>query len=167
MSGAYRIINRHQGDIRVLSSEVGKGTTFEIVFPFVKQEVAQPMVINQSKSNDSLNVLWVDDDMIITKLVDTLVKSIGHKITVANSGKMGLKHLESNPCDIVFTDLGMPEMNGWELIDAIRKKFGDAIKIIVVTGWEVEESVKKEKGIDIVLQKPFSLEMLKKVFSNI
>tara|TARA_B110000902_G_scaffold102126_1_gene120758 strand:- start:2986 stop:5322 length:2337 start_codon:yes stop_codon:yes gene_type:complete len=167
MSGAYRIINRHQGDIRVLSSEVGKGTTFEIVFPFVKQEVAQPMVIDQSKSNDSLNVLWVDDDMIITKLVDTLVKSIGHKITVANSGKMGLTHLENNPCDIVFTDLGMPEMNGWELIDAIRKKFGDAIKIIVVTGWEVEESVKKEKGIDIVLQKPFSLEMLKKAFSNI
>lgn len=166
MSGAYRIIKSHQGNIKVLFSEVGKGTTFEIVFPFTKQEVVQSEIIDQSKSSDSLNVLWVDDDLIITKLVDKLVKSIGHKITVVNSGKMGLMHLENNPCDIIFTDIGMPEMNGWELIDAIRKKFGDTIKIIVVTGWEVEESVKKEKGIDIVLQKPFSLEVLQKAFSK-
>ena len=167
MSGAYRIINSHQGDIKVLSSEVGKGTTFEIVFPIIEQEEKQPVLIDQKRNNDFFNVLWVDDDLIITKLADALVKSIGHKSTVVNSGKKALAHLENNPCDVVFTDIGMPEMNGWELIDVIRSKFGDTIKIIVVTGWEVEEHVKKEKEIAIVLQKPFSLEALKKAFLSV
>jgi CheY-like chemotaxis protein len=89
-----------------------------------------------------------------------MVGLMGHKCTIANSGKKALKHLNENTYDIVFTDIGMPEMNGWELIKAIRKDFGNTMKIVTVTGWNIDEKAKEKHIIDFVLQKPFTLERL-------
>ena len=61
----------------------------------------------------------------------------------------------------------MPEMNGWELAKAIRDKFGNNKKIVIVSGWAVEETTKKEHGIDFVLQKPFTLKDLENIFLNV
>ncbi len=61
----------------------------------------------------------------------------------------------------------MPEMNGWQLADAIRKSFGNNIKIVVVTGWYVDEKTKNEHHVDFVLQKPFSMEALEKTLRTI
>jgi len=83
------------------------------------------------------------------------------------NGKKALEYLSNNICDVVFTDIGMPKMNGWELADAIRNKFGNKIKIVAVTGWTIEEKLKEEHGIDFVLQKPFELEEFKRVFLTI
>ena len=58
----------------------------------------------------------------------------------------------------------MPEMNGWELAAAIRNKFGNKIKIALVSGWDVEEKDKQEYGIDFVVQKPFTMKELQKIF---
>ncbi|MFT6921227.1 MAG: PAS domain S-box-containing protein [Crocinitomicaceae bacterium] len=164
MSGVYSIVKKYRGDIVVKRSELAKGTTIEIVFPIKPQDEIVVVSKNEPKGKDSLSVLWVDDDFIITESVRTIVELIGHKCTVVNSGKDALEHLNNNTCDIVFTDIGMPLMNGWELADAIRNKFGSKIKIAVVTGWEIEEKVKEENGIDFVLQKPFVMEELKKIF---
>ncbi|MGK0428300.1 MAG: CheY-like chemotaxis protein [Ulvibacter sp.] len=89
---------------------------------------------------------------------------MGHKCTTVNSGEKALEFLNNSPCDIVFTDIGMPKMNGWELSDSIRDRYGDDIKIIAVTGWNIEESLREKHGIDLVVQKPFSLKELEKAF---
>jgi CheY-like chemotaxis protein len=116
------------------------------------------------KDNDSLNVLWVDDDFIIAESSRILVECLGHKCTLVMSGKEALEHIKNNACDVIFTDIGMPEMNGWELAEAIRNNFGNDIKIIAVTGWDIEEKIKEQQSINFVLQKPFTLELLKKTF---
>lgn len=122
---------------------------------------------DEAKGKKSLSVLWVDDSSIITKTASMMVEFIGHKCTTVNNGKNALEHLNNNSCDIVFSDIGMPEMNGWELTAAIREKFGNKIKVGVVTGWNIEEQVKEEHGIDFILQKPFNLEALKKTFLTV
>ena len=66
-----------------------------------------------------------------------------------------------------FTDIGMPEMNGWELAEAIQIKFEKKIKVIAVTGWDIDQKVKEEQSIDMVLQKPFTLAKLKKLFLDL
>ena len=78
-----------------------------------------------------------------------------------------MEYLEKKSCDIVFTDIGMPKMNGWELADAIRSKFGDKIKIVAVTGWNIKEKVQEENAVDLFLQKPFTLEDLKKTLGEV
>jgi len=164
MSGVYNIVKKYKGDIVVKSSELDKGTTFEIAFPICQQDISKVMSKSESKDNTSYNVLWVDDDSIITEDISELVELIGHKCTSVNSGKNALDYLNKNTCDIVFTDIGMPGMNGWELIKGIREKFGNKIKIVTVSGWSIDEQVKKKNTIDFVLQKPFTLNTLEELF---
>ena len=107
--------------------------------------------------------MWVDDDATIRENGCEILELLGHKCDAANSGKSALNYLNKNPCDIVITDIGMPEMNGWQLADAIRKKFGNNIKIMVVSGWEIDEKIKNKHGVNFTLQKPFTIEELEKV----
>jgi CheY-like chemotaxis protein len=122
---------------------------------------------NEQKEKKAFRILWVDDDPIITEDVCELLELIGHTCAVANRGKDALEYLDKNTCDIVFTDIGMPGMNGWELAATIREKFGNNIKIVTVSGWAIDAQVKEEHAIDFVLQKPFTLDRLKELFSEL
>lgn len=168
MSGVYSTIKKHKGDITIKYSELNKGTTIEMVFP-IPESTNKKAVENVKKvlpkSKEHFDILWVDDDTMITESAAELVELVGHKCSISNSGKDALDYLNENTCDIVFTDIGMPEMNGWELADAIRSKFGDKIKIAIVSGWAVEDKLKEEHKIDFVLQKPFTFKALEEIFS--
>jgi len=167
MSGVYSILKKYSGNIVVKSSELLKGSTFEIAFPIGQQDETKVVSKNVRKEKKSFNVLWVDDDHIITEDIGELVELIGHKCTIANSGKNALEYLHKNTYDIVFTDIGMPEMNGLELIDAIRNNFGNKIKIVTVTGWAIDKKAKEEHDIDFVLQKPFTLDDLESLLMEL
>ena len=164
MSGVYSIVKKFRGDIVVKHSELAKGTTIEIVFPISQQDEIEVINKNELKDKKLFRVLWVDDDFLISEDAGMLVESIGHTCNIVNSGKKALEYLNTNNCDIVFTDIGMPIMNGKDLAKAIRNKFGDKIKIVAVTGWDIDAKVKEEYGLDFVMQKPFTLEELKKIF---
>jgi len=164
MSGVYSIVKKYSGEITVKSSELNKGTTIEIVFPASHKEEIKALSKDEPKDLASLNVLWVDDDFIIAKSAQIMVESIGHKCTCVNSAKKALEYLSSNTCDMVFTDIGMPKMNGWEFSEAVRNKFGKKITIVAVTGWNIEKKVEEEKCTDYFLKKPFSLYDLKLIF---
>ena len=167
MSGVYNTVKKYGGDIVVKSSVLGKGTTFEIVFPIAQYDEMKVLDENDPKEKKNYRVLWVDDDPIITENVSELLGLIGHTCAIENNGKDALAYLDKNTCDIVFTDIGMPGMNGWELIAAVREKFGNDMKIVTVSGWAIDAQVKKEHAIDFVLQKPFTLDALEEFFYEI
>lgn len=166
MSGVFSIVRECGGDIFVRTSELGKGTTIEIVFPFNKQnEIKEEKIIEEKILDDDveLRILWVEDDFIIRQSLPILVESLGHKCDIASSGIIALEYLEKNTYDVVITDIGMPEMSGWELADIIKNKFGNKIKVIVVSGWSIDEAKKNKHGVKYVLGKPFKTEELKQV----
>ncbi len=169
MSGVYSIVKKHKGDIAVKFSELSKGTIVEIVFPIGQRDEIKDISKNEPEPKDklALRVLWVDDDTTIRENASELLELIGHNCDNVNSGKSALDYLNKNTYDIVFTDIGMPEMNGWELAESVRAKFGGKIKIVVVTGWDIDEKTKNEHNIDFVLQKPFTMEALEKIFTVI
>lgn len=163
MSGAYGIVKKHKGDIVVKFSELAKGTTIEITLPIqpTQQNVSKSISREEETSKDSLAILWVDDDRGIREGASDLLEFMGHHCETASSGENALQALSNKTFDVVFTDIGMPEMNGWELADSIRNEFGNAIKIIVVSGWDIEEKAKEQCYIDSTLQKPFDMKQLK------
>lgn len=162
MSGTYRTIKKYGGDITVDYSEINKGSSFEIILPIGSQIEDKKIIEDKIKVTKNLKVLWVDDDTLITETVCELVHSFDHKCDIANNGVDALEYLATNTYDIVFTDIGMPDMNGWELADAIREKYGAAIKIVVVSGWDVKSADIEKHAINSILQKPFLLEDLEK-----
>jgi len=172
MSGVYSIINEHAGKISVLNTAPGKGTSIEIVFPFLKEQekiIEKEIKGNLSDIKSSLKVLWVEDDELIRMNAGLILKMIGHYVDTASSGKEALEYLEKNIYDIVFTDIGMPVMNGWQLADKINEKGKGKTKVTVVSGWgaEIDDAKKKQHGVEYVLGKPFTLEQLEKLLGEV
>ena len=80
---------------------------------------------------------------------------------------MVLRHLElfkQNDFDMVFTDLGMPGMSGWEVAEAI-KGINQNVPVAIITGWNVDlqETEMKERGVDLIAFKPFEVNRVLKL----
>ena len=167
MSGVYTTVKKHKGEISIKSSELGVGTTIELYFPIGQQNNIEKIIVENPKERKSLAILWVDDDALIRETSSDFLELMGHKCETATCGKHALQHLSENTFDVVFTDIGMPEMNGWELADSIRNKWGNKIKIVVVSGWDVEAKVKNNHNINAALQKPFKMKQLKEILMTV
>ena len=158
LSVAYGIIQRHGGEIEV-ESEEGKGTTFVISLPI--RQAARPWPASfrpSTKVAKEAHILIIDDEEEVREVLARILELKGHRVTKAASGKEGLEAFQKTPFDLVFTDLGMPEMPGWEVVAALRKE-QPHIPIVLVTGWgtqiDSQEAARREVE---VLSKPFLVE---------
>lgn len=172
MSGAYHIMKEHKGLISVESS-LGKGTSIKIEIPIstennkkVNSKVSSEFNLESSKK---LNILWVDDEEMIRDIAGKYIKLINQNGKTAKDGLEALQLLKKENYDLVITDIGMPNMNGWQLIAEIKKLYQNKIKIIVVTGWgsNVPENSKLNKLFYASLQKPIQFKDLKKIIDSI
>ncbi|MBD0371575.1 MAG: response regulator, partial [Pyrinomonadaceae bacterium] len=162
---SYGIVRRHEGIILV-ESEVGRGTTFRIRMP-IAEGVTKPRLLDQTHNNASLPVaafqplhtkfLVVDDEDYVRELLSDILEGEGYSVTLAGSGSEALALYDSMKFDAIFTDIGMPGMNGWELARAIRER-NQQIPIAVITGWgeAVGSTEQKEAQVDWVVAKPFT-----------
>lgn len=162
LASTFSIVQEHKGIIKVVDSEVGKGTTIELLLPKVlnKQKINCEKI---SKPIDSsINVLLIDDEKHLREAGEAIIEIIGCKGKVVASGEEALEILDKEKFNLVITDLGMPGMNGWELADIIRTKYGKKIKIVVLTGWgvNIDEKTKLKHQVNCVLSKPISISEL-------
>jgi len=133
LSVSYSIIERHEGTISV-ASEPGNGTIFTIDLPAsqVKSESAELAPVNVEMP--SLSILVIDDEPSVRETLAEMLEVMGHSVQLAESGQTALQTLAGKSCDLVFTDLAMPEMDGWETARAIREVWPN-VRIILVTGY--------------------------------
>jgi CheY-like chemotaxis protein len=121
-----------------------------------------------SQSNDQgesrLNVLIIDDNEQITKMISSFLDMIDHECTVVNEGKEGLELIKTNQYDSIVLDLAMPEVDGYEILDTIKNEDPSQLrKIIILTASSVPiETVRKfkELGVSACLQKPVDIDQL-------
>jgi PAS domain S-box-containing protein len=170
MSGVFSIVKSHSGNIGVKHSELGKGTTIELSFPInhskeikVSKKDIDPPIKNQEK----LTVLVVEDIASIRDSFAKMISLLGHNCDKAESGIIALTFLENKSYDIVFTDLGMSEMSGWQLAEIIKEKFEGQISVVVVSGWEVSEDETQKHGVSFAINKPFTFAEIKNVIDKI
>jgi len=112
-----------------------------------------------------MNILGIDDNEDILKLVDTVLSSKGHNFTPAGNGKEGVKLIEEQNFDAVLLDLAMPEFSGMDVIESLKKsnKLKDQ-KIILFTASsatdkEIRELVQNE-GVSSCIRKPVDIKTL-------
>ncbi len=133
LSVSYSIIERHEGLISV-ASEPGGGTVFTIDLPATDEsaEVAAAPIGNME--GPSLSILVVDDEPAVRETLAEMLEVMGHRVLLAESGENALQTLAGNNCDLVFTDLAMPDMDGWETTREIRKRWPE-MNVVLVTGY--------------------------------
>ena len=106
----------------------------------------------------SANILVIDDEEMIRDLLREILTRDGHSVTTSASSREGLQTFDEGNYDLVYTDLSMPGMSGWEIAAQIKKRKTNAV-VIMITGWGVEVDDKKieENGIRSIISKPFQI----------
>jgi CheY-like chemotaxis protein len=174
MSVSYGIVKRHGGEI-LIESEPVKGTTFTIHLPtgygdeIPEERVAKPIPVSQpAQETCSARILVIDDEDSVRKILYQMLKAKGFEVVVASDGEEGIERFTEEPFDLVFTDLGMPKISGWDVGMAL-KKINPKIPVVLITGWGVElnREKMKESGIDLVVSKPFNFDQVTQLVSEV
>jgi signal transduction histidine kinase/ActR/RegA family two-component response regulator len=158
LSVAYGIVARHRGTIDV-ESERGVGTEFVVTLPAAQSVPVTREAPIPAGPLPSRAILAIDDEEPVLDVLADMLRTLGQDVTVAVGGEAGLVAVERLHPLIVFTDLGMPDVNGWEVAQHVRAHRSDAA-LVMVTGWgfQLEEDAAQERGVDLILTKPFTLE---------
>jgi nitrogen-specific signal transduction histidine kinase/ActR/RegA family two-component response regulator len=166
MAMVYGTAQRHGAELEV-ESEVGRGTTVRLLF-----EVAQPdenvvgPAVEARRPAKRLRLLVVDDDPLLIKSLRDILKSDGHDVTVANGGGEGIEKFRSvctseRPFAAVITDLGMPNVDGRKVAEAVKSM--SSTPVIMLTGWGQRLVAEGDipPHVDRVLNKPPRLQDLR------
>lgn len=104
----------------------------------------------------AIKVAIIEDDVSISQMYRFKFEVEGYEVEVAENGKIGLKLIQSMKPDVVLLDLMMPEMNGDEVLEIMRKSpWGQDLKVIILTNMgeqEIPESVKKNNVSAVILK---------------
>lgn len=162
---SYSIIQKHNGSI-VVDSEPGQGTRFTITIPPAKAETKEVAAEGTEEQRRAASVLVVDDEPRVRSVLAKLLSTRGHRVQQAASGAAALTLLDEAPgrYDVVFTDHGMPEMNGRQLAHTLRGRFPH-LPIVLLTG--DTEVGKPDEEVNVVLSKPFKLSDLDAVIQQL
>ena len=106
-------------------------------------------------------VLVIDDDPGVREAVSSLLVSFGYDCQTANDGQHGLIRFDEGGWDLVLTDLVMPTVNGWDVVEAIRRR-APTLPIVLITGLSDPAVIQRAREWRVpVIAKPFRLETLK------
>jgi signal transduction histidine kinase/ActR/RegA family two-component response regulator len=168
---ARRIVELHGGRIHAFSPGEGKGSTFRIELPvmIVHAEVDHDVRVHPRTEGrraahvefamlPDISVLAVDDDPDALGLVREILESAGARVRTATSARSALESIAGEPPDVLVSDLGMPEMDGFDLIQRIRGLEGAAKELpaAALTAYARSEDRAKalRLGFEMHLAKP-------------
>ena len=108
------------------------------------------------------NILIVDDEQSYRQLLSLVFEGDGHLIRTASNGREALELLQAEPADIVISDVRMPDMDGIEMLSAVRDSHPD-LGVVLMTAFASVETAREafKLGADDFIQKPFDVEELK------
>jgi len=147
---AYGLVTSHGGQISLEAGE-GQGTTVTFWIPTAGAAAVPGTPVIAAEPHG--RVLVVDDEADVREMLADVLMSRGHHVTLAGGGREALRSFEQGDYDLVITDLGMPDVNGWEVARAI-KAMRASMPVLLLTGWS--DAVDAHAGrVDAVIKKPF------------
>jgi signal transduction histidine kinase/CheY-like chemotaxis protein len=158
-----KIIDALDGKIKIDSTE-GKGSRFILDFTFPIAE-SNDVIEEKETTNISLEpitILLVEDDQISRLAVNTWLSDNGHRIIIAENGKLAVDYLQEHDVDVILMDVHMPEMNGIEATKIIKEKNLSQAPIIGMTASVMNDERESyvEAGMDVLVEKPVNFERL-------
>ena len=162
LSEVYGIVGRHGGKVEI-ESWPGVGTTVVLRLPAAPRPPDPPAVPppGPSLAAKPSRILLVDDNVLSLEATAAGLRAAGHTVLTATTAEAALRLFAPATFDLVVTDLGLPGLSGWDLVDELRAR-DPSVRIALLTGWalEEEEAEVQKRGIELVFVKPVDMARL-------
>jgi PAS domain S-box-containing protein len=157
LSVSHSIVERHGGDLRV-DSRPGEGTTFTITLPIGMKPTSESTTGSHPGGERTGRILLVDNDPQVLSILGEMLKDAGHHVLPVPSGPEALRVFIPSGFDLIITNVGMPDMSGWDVAERLRAS-DPQVPVIFITGWglqEEDQARSRRLGISALLFKPVS-----------
>jgi CheY-like chemotaxis protein len=163
----HRIVELHGGRVSAHSDGPGLGSRFEILLPLGAPACATPPATVHAAA-PALRVLIVDDNEDAAALTAAVLRELGHDVRTAHTGAAGLDVQAAWPPDAAILDIGLPDMDGYELARRLRAQPENAAATLVaLTGYgqNQDREEAQQAGFDHYLVKPADLNEVNEVLA--
>ncbi|SFH58800.1 PAS domain S-box-containing protein [Nitrosospira sp. Nsp14] len=162
-----RLVEMHNGHVTAESEGLGKGSTFTVRLPLAAtQKIGGPLVAGDHRSRSlsiPRRILVVDDNVDGAETLAMLLMLSGHTVERAHTGPDALKVAHAFQPRVMFLDIDLPGMSGYEVARQLRSDSTmDGLILVALTGWGSEEDCQRAQnaGFDHHLTKPVEIEKL-------
>ena len=115
-------------------------------------------------------ILVVDDDLDTAQMFAMLLQELGHAVEYVTRPQTVLEIAKRMKPWLIFLDIGLPGINGWDLARLLRRELGhEAVRIVAITGYDDAEAHKRsrEAGFDAHVHKPVDLHLLQSILAEL
>ena len=178
---AKDLVELHGGTLEVHSAGPGQGSEFVVRLPLASDEKRVPIGDKAESGGDATathslpltsgrkRILVVDDNVDCAESLTVLLGLTGNETRTAYDGLEALEEAASFRPDVILLDIGLPELNGYDVARKIREQsWGEKMTLVALTGWGQDEDRRrsKEAGFNHHLTKPVDLAALKKLLAD-
>jgi CheY-like chemotaxis protein len=168
-----QLVQMHGGSVEVCSDGPGRGSEFVVRLPLVM--VAKPDGQSESeKTNEraieARRILVADDNRDSADSLAMLLEMLGHEVSLAHDGLEALETAKGSKPELIFMDLGMPRMSGYDAARLIRNAPEcNGVVLVALTGWGQEEDRRRsyEAGFDHHIVKPIDFAVVEKLLTDL
>jgi signal transduction histidine kinase len=154
------LVEMHEGDVTANSAGLGKGSEFVVRLPLATRETIPQKVDGGPRSSSALTglrLLVVDDNKDAAITLAMLLRLRGHEVRIAHNGAKALEIATDYKPEVIFLDIGMPGMDGYDVARNMRSRPGlENVFLVALTGWGQQSDRLRatEAGFDRHLTKP-------------
>ncbi|HET7060646.1 MAG TPA: ATP-binding protein [Nitrosospira sp.] len=169
-----RLVEMHGGQVTAESKGLGQGSTFVVRLPLAAVQVINGRQVAEEEGSRSLSVprriLVVDDNVDGSETIAMLLMLFGHTVKTVHNGPDTLEAACTFQPSIIFLDIGLPGMSGYEVAQRLRSDSNmNGLVLVALTGWGSEEDQRRAQsvGFDYHLTKPVGMEKLQSLLIDI
>jgi signal transduction histidine kinase len=162
------VVELHEGTVTASSEGTDRGAEFRVALPRAPQPQPSPAPGAARASEERRSVLVVDDNHDAADLLAELVETFGHSAEVAYDGTDALALARARRFDVVFCDIGLPGMSGYDVARAMRASGMSGARLVAVSGYAQAEDVAaaREAGFDAHVAKPPEAERIEELLRS-
>jgi PAS domain S-box-containing protein len=168
-----KLVEMHGGSVQANSKGPGEGSQFAVSLPIQdKLEHVDSNAASETgqRSQKPLSIVIVDDNRDAAESLSMVLTLDGHDVRTANDARKGIQLAEEHQPDVMFIDIGMPGMNGFDMAEQLSKNARDVgMTLVALTGYGAEDARKrgKQAGFAHFLVKPVEAQAVYEVLASI
>jgi CheY-like chemotaxis protein len=163
------LVHMHGGRVEARSAGTNKGSEFVVEFPLLAQSVSEHEPAAALRPFPDRRILVVDDNRDAAETLGALLQALGATVAVVHSGRSALDSLDQFDPDTMLLDIGMPEMDGYEVAKQVRATANHANTLLIaLTGWGQEQDYRQSRaaGFDHHMVKPPDIDKLRELLTR-